>query len=111
MICAIPRSIAPLFPRESRQARELGIRLRAARLRRGISLTELAARVGVSRTTQRRLENGDLAVSLAVLVRTLTVLGLAQDLDGLAAIDEIGRRLADAALQERPRQATGTASP
>lgn len=106
MICAMARTIAPVFPRESQQARELGARLRAARLRRGISLIDLAARVGVNRMTQRRLEHGDVAVSLAVLIRTLTVLGLAQDLDRIAAIDEIGHQLADAALLERPRRET-----
>jgi transcriptional regulator with XRE-family HTH domain len=100
------RLITPLFPREQLQAKELGGRLRQARLRRRISLTDLAARVGVNRMTQRRLENGDLTVSVAVLIRTLTVLGLAQDLDGIASIDDIGHRLADAGLPERPRQAT-----
>jgi transcriptional regulator with XRE-family HTH domain len=101
------RQVTPLFPREQQQALELGGRLRQARLRRRISLTDLAARVGVNRMTQRRLENGDLTVSVAVLIRTLTVLGLAQDLDHIASIDEIGHRLADAGLPERPRQPVG----
>jgi transcriptional regulator with XRE-family HTH domain len=97
------RTMTSVFPRERKQAQELGTRLRAARLRRGIPLTDLATRVGVSRVTQRHLEQGDLSVGLAVLVRTLTVLGLARDLDHVAEIDEIGHRLADIALP-RPRQ-------
>jgi len=39
-----------------------------------------------------------------VLVRTLGVLGLAGDLDQVAAHDEIGQRLADLSLGERPRR-------
>jgi transcriptional regulator with XRE-family HTH domain len=58
-------------------------------------LKDLAIRVGVSRTTQRHLEQGDLTVSLAVLIRTLTVLGLADDLELIAQTDEIGHRLTD----------------
>jgi len=64
----------------------------------------MAARVGVNRMTQRRLEQGDTSVSLAVLIRNLSVLGLSNDFDQLAANDEIGHRLADIALDERPRR-------
>ena len=98
------RRTVPVFPREQEQAEALGGRLRIARLRRRIPLGELAIRVGVSRITQRRLENGDSSVGLAVLVRTLGVLGLAGDLDQVAAHDEIGQRLADISLGERPRR-------
>ena len=86
-----------VFPREKKQALALGARLRAARLRRRISLTDLAARVGVSRTTQRHLEQGDPSVNLAVLIRTLTLLGLSDDLDEIAKTDEIGHQLSDVA--------------
>jgi transcriptional regulator with XRE-family HTH domain len=65
--------------------------------------TEMAARVLVSRPTIRRLEAGDLAVSLAVLVQVLEVLGLETDIDLIAAEDELGRKLADARLP-RPRR-------
>jgi transcriptional regulator with XRE-family HTH domain len=104
------RFTTAVFPQERKQAQELGARLRAARLRRGIPLTDLAARVGVSRTTQRHLEQGDPSVNLAVLVRTLTVLGLAEDLDHIAETDEVGHQLADVALP-RPRRRAPRSSP
>ena len=105
------RSITATFPREHQQARELGERLRSARLRRGISLEAMAHRVGVQPKTQRRLEQGDPVVSLATLIRSLSVLGLADDLDRIAAEDELGHRLADIALRERPRSKRPTSRP
>jgi transcriptional regulator with XRE-family HTH domain len=93
----------PLFPQTQRRAEALGERLRLARLRRRMSLTELAARVGVTRHTLSRLERGDLSTSLGVLARVLGVLGLEEDLDVLARDDELGRRLQDVRLK-RPRR-------
>lgn len=63
----------------------------------------MAARVGVSRPTIARLEQGDPRVNLATLVRALTVLGFDADLGLLAGNDEIGRRLQDLELPQRPR--------
>lgn len=85
-----------LFPATRRRAEALGARLRSARLRRRMSEAEMAERVYISRTTLRKLEHGDLSVTTAILARALEVLGLEQDLDLLAANDEIGHRLADA---------------
>ena len=87
-----------LHPDTQRQAEALGSRLRAARRRRGMSETEMAARVLVSRPTIRRLERGDLSVSAAVLARTLEALSLEEDLDRLAEHDELGQQIADARL-------------
>ena len=87
----------PTYPQYARLANSLGARIRAARLRRRLSQTEMAERMGVSRLTLRSLERGDLAVGLGVLVRALGVLGLDDDLALLAADDAVGRRLVDAA--------------
>ena len=100
------RSAKPTFPRAQARLTALGERLRAARLRRRMPQTELAARVGVSRETISRLEQGDAKVSLAVLTRALGVLGLEEDLDLLAANDETGRRLQDLELPLRIRRRT-----
>lgn len=84
-----------MFLAQRRQLRELGMRLRLARRRRRMTQSELAARVGVSPPTIRKLETGDPTTSLATLIRALKVLGLESDLDLLAANDELGRRLQD----------------
>ena len=72
-------------------------------MRRRMSLTELAKRVGVARGTLTKLERGDLSVSLGLLARVLTVLGLEDDLDLVARDDELGQRLQDARMR-RPRK-------
>lgn len=90
------RPARQLFPATQRRAEALGARLRAARLRRRMSETELAERAFVSRSTLRKLERGDLTVSAAVLARVLEVFSLDGDLDLIATNDELGNRLADA---------------
>jgi transcriptional regulator with XRE-family HTH domain len=53
----------------------------------------------VSRSTLSRLENGDPSVSFATVLRVLSIYGLDAELDSVAADDELGRRLQDAALK------------
>ncbi len=82
-----------------RQIEALGQRLRAARMRRSMTQQVLAERVGVSIPTMAKLENGDPSTSLATVLRALTVLGLAGDIDLVAAQDVLGRELQDNALR------------
>jgi len=103
----MPRSARPLFPATQRRAEALGERLRLARLRRRMSLAELATRVGVTRQTLSRLEHGDLSTSVGVLAQLLGVLGLEEDLDQLARDDELGQRLQDVRLRRPRRQTKG----
>lgn len=88
----------PTHPQARRQIKALGSRLRAARLRRGMSQDMLAERVGVSRQTVSKLEAGDPSISLATTLRMLAALGLSEDLDRLAADDVLGHSLTDAKL-------------
>lgn len=59
----------------------------------------LAERVGVSVPTIGKLEDGDPSTSLATMLRVLAVLGLAADIDLLAAQDTLGRSLQDNELK------------
>ncbi len=101
--------VRPLLPRIRRRTEALGERLRLARLRRRMSLHELAARVATTRVTIAKLEQGDASVSLGVLLRALAVLGLDQDIDKLATDDELGQRLQDSVLR-RPRRRRGVST-
>lgn len=92
----------PTHPAQRRQLTALGQRLRAARLRRKLTQAMLAERVGVTVPTIRKLEAGDASTSLSVVLRALVVLGLAADIDRIAAEDTLGRELQDADLK-RPR--------
>ena len=99
----------PTHPQARRQVVALGQRLRAARLRRKMTQPMLAERVGISVPTLGKLEAGDPSTSLATMLRVLTVLGMAGDIDLLAAQDTLGRSLQDNELKrpspKRPRAA------
>ena len=97
----MPSEATLLFPAETAKLKQLGERLRLARLRRKISTTVAAARVGVSRTTLYRAEQGDPNVSVGNYFRYLGVLHLDGDLDLLARDDHVGRRLQDMKLPEK----------
>jgi len=89
-----------------RRAEALGDRLRLARLRRRMTLNEMAERAGTTRLTLARLERGELSVSLGLLAKILAVLGLEADLDRIATDDELGQRIQDVRLR-RPRSSRG----
>ena len=92
----------------------LGERIRLARLRRKLSAAAIAGRAGISRTTLYKVEVGEAGVTLGTYVRVLAALGLAGDVDQLAADDHVGRRLQDLALAPSPstlRKRTPRASP
>lgn len=101
----MPRLTPPTHPRHQGQLAALGNRLRAARLRRKLTQAVLAERVGVTLPTLRKLESGEPSTSLATVVRVLQALGLAADIDKLAAQDELGRELQDIELKQPRRRA------
>ena len=97
----------PTYPAAQRQVLALGQRLRAARLRRGMSQAILAERVGVTIQTLSKLEAGNPSTSVATLLRVLQMLGLGPDIDQLAANDEQGRALQDSQLIRAPSKRGG----
>lgn len=97
------RTLPSLLPRLSRVLRAMGDRVRRARLRRAYPAEIVAQRAGISRMTLMRVERGDPAVALGIYARVLQALGLEADLEHIAADDELGRKLQDAALGERAR--------
>jgi transcriptional regulator with XRE-family HTH domain len=101
------KSTLAAFPTVLKQLSTLGERMRLARLRRKLTAELFAERVGVSRETLRRLENGDPTIAMGTYARALRVLGLEKDIDTLALDDELGRKLQDLALpQPRSRKRT-----
>lgn len=92
-----------LLPRLTCVLETVGANLKLARLRRRYSAETVAQRAGVSRKTLYRVEHGDPAVALGIYARVLQVLRLEQDLASLAADDDLGRKLQDAALVPKQR--------
>ena len=67
----------------SRSLRELGGRIRAARLRRRMSQADLAAAMYVSRKTLYSLEAGDPGIGMGIFATALFTLGLHRQLNDL----------------------------
>ena len=86
----------------------LGRNLRIARIRRCLTLEDVAGRVGVSRLTIAELEKGKPGTSAAAYFGVLWALGLLHQADGLAAphADDEGQALELARLPRRARRPT-----
>ena len=67
--------------------KELGRRVRLARIRRGMSIAEVAAKAGINRNTLSALELGKHGVAIGAYVTVLWALGLDSTLDGVAHPD------------------------
>lgn len=67
--------------------KELGYRVRLARIRRGMSIAEVAAKAGINRNTLNALELGKHGVAMGAYVTVLWALGLDKTLDGVAHPD------------------------
>ena len=65
----------------------LGERIRVARLRRGWSVAELAAKAGINRNTLTALELGKPGTAVGVCFTVLWALGLDKSLDAVADPD------------------------
>lgn len=66
------------------QIRALGVRIRAARILRGLRQEDLATKSGLSRTAIEAVERGAPTTGMATYLRTLWAMGLNRELDLLA---------------------------
>lgn len=89
----MPKASHPVSDSILQQLAALGERLRAARRLRHLSQEEFGDQIGVSRETQRRLENGDPSISMGTYMNALQVLGLNGGMDKVALEDDQGRKL------------------
>ena len=92
-----------MIPSTEGLLRGLGDRLRLARLRRGLSAKQVAARAGMAPMTLRSLERGSSGVTMGAYLAVMQVLGLEQDLNLVAQADRLGRALQDARLPRSGR--------
>lgn len=87
-----------ILPRLQAILEQVGENLKLARLRRKLSMTQVAERAGITRTTLWSIEKGAPNVSLAAYAQVLFVLGVEKDLLKLAEDDEVGRKIQDTGL-------------
>lgn len=83
--------------------RKLGNDIRMARIRRRITMTLMATRASISRTTLTKVEKGDPSVSFGTYATVIFILGLVSNLESLLDVrkDELGRDLEEANLPQR----------
>ena len=79
------KSMDPTLPDEvAAQIRTLGMRIRAARIHRGMRQEDLAAKSGLSRTAIEAVERGAPTTGMATYLRALWAMGLNREIDLLA---------------------------
>ena len=81
----------------------MGEQIKLARLRRNLSIAQIAERATCSPLTVNRIEKGSPTVSRGIYARVLYALQLDDDLLLLAKEDTLGRTLQDLGLKHRQR--------
>ena len=87
----------------SQDLKIVGEQIRLARLRRNLSMEQIAERATCSIPSVAAVENGKSTVSIGIYIRVLYALGLHKDILHLAAADPLGRDLQDIKLPRRQR--------
>ncbi len=83
---------------------KLGSRLRAARLRRNLTIVEVGEKIGAGPRAVADAEKGKPSTSIAVYAALLWTFGLLRDLEAVAEIDPEGFARASHTDRERARQ-------
>lgn len=83
--------------------KKLGENIRIARLRRNLTIKELAEKIGTGRRAVSDAENGKITTSIAVYVALLWVLGLIDDFKELASPEKDVEGYTFALLKGRER--------
>lgn len=97
-------TIANNLPRRAAQNLQIvGEQIRLARLRRDLSIAQIAERAMCTELTVMRVEKGTPTVSMGIYLRVLFALGLDESILYLAKDDEMGRTLQDLDLKHRVR--------
>jgi transcriptional regulator with XRE-family HTH domain len=92
------------LPRKLEQKMQIvGEHIRLARLRRNLSIAQVAERATCSSLTVSRIEKGSPTVAIGIYLRVLYALQLEDDILFLAKDDTLGRTLQDLNMTQRER--------
>ena len=92
------------LPRKLEQKMQIvGEQIKLARLRRNLSVAQIAERATCSPLTVSRIENGAPTVAIGIYLRVLYALQLDDDILLLAKEDIVGRAVQDLNLKKRLR--------
>ena len=82
---------------------KVGEQIHMARLRRKLPVDLVAERADISRATLWKIEKGNPSVAIGSYLKVLNALGLQEDMEQIAAVDEMGRTLQDMDMGTRIR--------
>lgn len=92
------------LPRKLEQRMEIvGEQIKLARLRRNLSVAQVAERATCSPLTISRIEKGAPTVAIGIYLRVLYALQLDEDILWIAKEDRLGKSLQDLNLKNRER--------
>lgn len=92
------------LPRKLEQKMQVvGEQIKLARLRRNLSIAQVAERATCSSLTVSRIEKGAPTVAIGIYLRVLYALQLENDILELAREDALGKALQDLNLKNRKR--------
>ena len=92
------------LPRKLEQKMQIvGEQIKLARLRRNLSIAQVAERATCSPLTVSRIEKGVPTVAIGIYLRVLYALQLDDDIISLAKDDKLGKALQDMNLPPRKR--------
>lgn len=92
------------LPRKLEQKMQIvGEQIKLARLRRNLSVTQVAERATCSPLTVSRVEKGAPTVAIGIYLRVLYALQLDEDILCIAKEDTLGKALQDLNLKKRER--------
>lgn len=98
------RTMGTRLPRKLEQEMQImGEQIRLARLRRNLSVAQVAERATCSPLTVSHIEKGAPTVAMGIYARVLYALQLDDDILLLAKEDTLGRALQDLSLKPRVR--------
>lgn len=93
----------PILPQAKKTLEMFGENIKLARLRRKLSMEQIAERAGISRSTLVKIEKGDDSVSMGSYFQVLFVMRLDKDFLNVAKDDVLGRKIQDAGLVTKQR--------
>lgn len=97
------RKKAMLTASENCKLKELGARIKRARLRRNMSVESLSEKAGIGESTFYAIERGASTVSIGAYVAVLIVLGIDSDIDTIAMDEDAKKQLHEQNLVKRKR--------
>lgn len=92
-----------ILPQVKRSLEQFGENIKLARLRRKLSMEQVAERAGISRSTLTKIEKGDDSVAMGNYFLVLFVMRLEKEFLEVAKDDALGRRIQDADLVTKKR--------